>query len=636
MTEVVTSVTVAYRKDPSVAELIARAKELQGQGALQEAMRLLYRAHKAAPRNTDALAKLGGVLMTMGRPADALNCFDTLANLTPDDPAPLHDRCVALMAMNRAEEAVAGFDRILATHPGFVSAHYNRGASLSALGRVGEALVSYDQALKLDPKHVLALNNRGVALQALGRTPEAIQSLEQAIAIDPNCAPAYTNLSNSLRQQNRFEEALACCARALAIDPKNVVASNEQGVALGKLGRLEQAVEVFKRTIALDPKYVEAHENLFVVLTELGRTDEATLSIEEAIRLAPGRVRPYYNLTETRKISAGDPRIANMEAIAAQMDQLGLQARIEISFALGKTYADIKDYDRSFERLSQGCRLKRSITDYNEAGTLAMMGRAAKSFSSKLIKQKAGSGPDSKVPVFILGMPRSGTTLVEQILASHPQVYAAGEIEAFLSGMIQAAATNGGDDTPESFATMSSEQLAALGEDYLSRVTPMAPQAARIVDKSLQSFRFAGLIHLALPNARFIHLRRNPIDTCLSCFTKLFVSELPYTYDLGELGRYHGGYKKLMAHWRKVMPREALLEVQYEDLVADLETQARAIIAHVGLDWDPACLDFHQTDRPVRTASLMQVRQPIYSTAVNRWRAYEKHLGPLIEALDPA
>ena len=636
MTEVVTSVTVAYRNDPSVPELIARAKALHEKGALKDAMGLLYQAHKAAPRNAEVLTKLGGLLMTMGRPADALKCFDSLSILTPDDPAAPHDRCVALMALNRAKEAVAGFDRILAAHPGFVSAHYNRGASLAALGRPADALVSYDLALALDPKHVLALNNRGVALQALGRVPEAIQSLERAVAIDPNCAPAYTNLSNSLRQQNRFEEAMACCARALAIDPNNVVASNEQGVALGKLGRLEQAVDVFRRTIVLDPNYVEAHENLFVVLTELGRTDEATLSIEEAIRLAPGRVRPYYNLTETRKISPGDPRIANMEAIAAQMDQLGLAAKIEISFALGKTYADIKDYDRSFERLSQGCRLKRSITDYNEAGTLDMMSRAAKSFSAKLLKQKAGSGPASEVPVFILGMPRSGTTLVEQILASHPQVFAAGEIEAFLSGMISAAAASGSDDSPEAFAAMSPEQLAALGEDYLSRVTPMAPKAARIIDKSLQSFRFAGLIHMALPKARFIHLRRNPIDNCLSCFTKLFVSELPYTYDLGELGRYHGGYKKLMAHWRKVLPKQALLEVQYEDVVADLETQARAIVAHVGLEWDPACLAFHQTDRPVRTASLMQVRQPIYTTAVNRWRTYEKHLGPLIEALGPA
>ena len=633
MAEVVTPVTVAYRKDPTVQELIARAEELKGRGELDQAMRLLHRAHTAAPRNADVLAKLGALLMSMSRPADALKCFESLSSLRPEDPAPPHDRCVALMALGRTEEAIAGFDRLLAAHPGFVSAHYNRGASLSALGRMADALASYDRALQLDPKHVLSLNNRGVALQALGRTDEAIQSLERAIALDPKCAPAFTNLSNSLRQQNRFDEALACCARALAIDPKNVVASNEQGVSLGKLGRLEQAVEVFGRTIALDPNYVEAHENLFVVLTELGRTDEATLSIEEAIRLAPGRVRPYYNLTETRKISPGDPRIANMEAIGAQLDTLGLQAQIEICFALGKTYADIKDYDRSFERLSQGCRLKRSITDYNEAGTLDMMNRAAKAFSPRLIKQKAGSGPPSDVPVFILGMPRSGTTLVEQILASHPQVHAAGEIEAFLGGMIQAAAASGSDDSPEGFAAMSREQMAALGEDYLARVTPLAPTAARIVDKSLQSFRFAGLIHMALPNARFIHLSRNPIDTCLSCYTKLFVSELPYTYDLGELGRYQGGYKTLMAHWAKVLPRDALLEVQYEDVVADLETQARAIVAHVGLDWDPACLDFHQTDRPVRTASLMQVRQPIYSTAVNRWRAYEKHLGPLIEAL---
>ena len=629
----VTSVTVAYRNEPNVPDLLAQAETLQRRGALDGALSLLHQAHQGEPRNTQVLARLGNVLMGLKRPAEALSCYDRLCQLTPNEPSAHQDRCVALMSLGRTGEALAGFDRILAVHPTYVPALYNRGVTLANLGRLGEALASYDRVLELDPRHVQTLNNRGVALQAFGRVPEAIQNLDLAVSIDPRNTPALCNLANALRQLNRFEEALVCCERALAVDPNHVVASNERGVALGKLGRLEQAVAAFKRTLKLDPKHVEAHENLFVVLTELGRTEEATLSIEEAIRLAPGRVRPYYNLTETRKISPGDPRIANMEAIAAQMSQLGATAKIEICFSLGKTYADIGDYDRSFKWLSQGCGLKRELTDYDEASTLGMMERTAKAFDARLLARKAGSGVASRVPVFILGMPRSGTTLVEQILASHPEVYAAGEIEAFLSAMVQCSAAQGVPDTAEGFAGLSPAGLAELGEDYLKRVTPLAPEAARIVDKSLQSFRFAGLIHLALPNARFIHLRRNPIDNCLSCYTKLFVSDLPYTYDLGELGRYWKAYDRLMAHWRQVLPKETLLEVRYEDVVADLEAQARAIVSHVGLDWDPACLDFHQTDRPVRTASLMQVRQPIYSTAVGRWRAYEKHLGPLVEAL---
>jgi tetratricopeptide (TPR) repeat protein len=537
------------------------------------------------------------------------------------------------MALGRNAEALQGLQRITAARPKFAPAHYNKGVALATLGHTAQSLEAYEAALKLDPRHVLALNNRGVALQAMGRLGDAVQSFERAIQLDPRCAPAHCNLANAYRALNRFDDALACCDRALEVAPTYVTAVNERGVALGKLGRLEEAVEVFRQAIKLDAAYVEAHENLFVVLTELGRNDEAIGSIEEAIRLAPGRVRPYYNLTETRKMKAGDPRIANMEAIAAQIDKLGPAAQIEICFALGKTYADIGDYDRSFQRLSQGCRLKRAQTDYHEASTLEMLKRAAKCFPAKTLKNRSPAGAPSDSPVFILGMPRSGTTLVEQILASHPDVFAAGEIEAFLNAMIQSAARTGGSDTPEAFAVLPDEALKALGEDYLARTRPMAPDARRIVDKSLQSFRFAGLIHMALPNARFIHVKRDAVDTCLSCFTKLFVSELPYTYDLGELGRYYQGYEQLMAHWAKVMPKGALLEVRYEDVVDDLETQARRIVAHCGLEWDPACLDFHTTDRPVRTASLMQVRQPIYKSAVGRWKAYENHLGPLREAL---
>ena len=632
----VTSVTVAYRRDDDAKSLIARAAGLKAKGALDEAVQVLYRAHRAAPKNAEVLGPLAEALMALNRHADALTCYQRICELKPGDASAIHDRCVALMALGRPAEALTGFDALVAARPDFASAHYNRGVALASLGRQQDALASYDLALKLQPKHVLALNNRGVALQSLGRIGEAIQSLERAIAIDARCAPAHCNLANAMRALNRFEDALACCDRALAIEPHYVTAMNERGVALGKLGRLEQAVEVFRQTIGVDANYVEAHENLFVVLTELGRNDEAIGSIEEAIRLAPGRVRPYYNLTETRKIAPGDPRIPAMELIGSKMAELGPTAQIEICFALGKTYADTKDYDRSFEWLSKGCRLKRRATDYNEASTLEMLARAAKSFGPKTLASRPGAGAPSDSPVFILGMPRSGTTLVEQILASHSKVFAAGEIEAFLSAMVDSAVREGVADTPEGFSSLSAEALTALGEDYLARTRPLAPKAARIIDKSLQSFRFAGLIHMALPGAKFIHLRREPADVCLSCFTKLFVSDLPYTYDLGELGRYALAFERLMAHWAKVLPPETFLEVRYEDVVADLEGQARRIVKHVGLKWEAGCLEFHRTDRPVRTASLMQVRQPIYSTAVNRWKTYEKHLGPLFEALGRA
>ncbi len=628
-----TSVTAARRGAFDGEDPAAHGVELVRQGDLEAAVQALSAAVEARPEDADSLGRLGTVLMRLGRPADALACFDRLVGLRPDLVVPLHDRGVALNACRRPGEALACFDRILSEHPSFVPAHYNRALALGQLGRLADAVAAYERTVQLEPSHALAWNNRGVALQNLGRPRDALASYGRALQADARCAAAYANRAHALRELGRFEEAIADCDRAIEIEPDYPAALNERGISLGKLGRNEAALADFDRAIAANPQMVEAHENRFVVLTELGRTQEATGAIEQAIRLAPRRVRPYYNLTETRKIRPGDPCIAAMESIAEDMTGLSSAERIELNFSLGKAYADVGEPDRAFARLAEGCALKRAQIAYNEAGVLDIFERAARTFDSKLMRTNARAGDPSDLPVFILGMPRSGTTLSEQVLASHPRAAALGEIEAFLQAMVDTARIDGLADTPEGFAAMPQAGFRRLGERYLERVRPLAPDALRTIDKSLQSFRFAGLIQLALPHAKFIRVRREPLDTCLSCFSKLFVNDLPYTYDLGELGRYHAAFDRLMDHWAKVMPKGALLEVRYEELVADLEGQARRILAHCGLEWDPACLDFHRTERTIRTASVNQVRQPLYATSVGRWKAYEKHLGPLVEAL---
>jgi hypothetical protein len=272
--------------------------------------------------------------------------------------------------------------------------------------------------------------------------------------------------------------------------------------------------------------------------------------------------------------------------------------------------------------------------NYDEAAILGVLERTRSAFAGEMMRSHSGQGDPSDVPVFILGMPRSGTTLVEQILASHPKVFGAGEIPDFH----HAVAGFGGAVTealhsPEAAARISREQWRELGASYVGRIKAMAPAAERITNKVPENFRFVGLIHLALPKARIIHTRRDPVDTCLSCFSTLFAEDLPYTYDLAELGRYYRAYEALMAHWRSLSPPEVMLEVRYEEIVADLEGQARRILDHCGLEWDARCLAFHETVRPVHTASVTQVRQPIYKNAVQRWRRYERFLGPLLAEL---
>jgi hypothetical protein len=307
---------------------------------------------------------------------------------------------------------------------------------------------------------------------------------------------------------------------------------------------------------------------------------------------------------------------------------------MHLDFALGKAYADLKDHRRSFEHLLAGNAAKRATIGYDERAAFALFDRIEATFTRELMQAKAGGCDPSNMPIFIIGMPRSGTTLVEQIIANHPAVYGAGELQTFNNVLLTVRGPDGNSvPYPDFVPALDTDALRLIGAAYLAEVRKLAPGGKRITDKMPSNYYFAGLIKLALPNASIIHTLRDPVDTCISCFSKLFSAEQNHTYDLGELGRYYKRYERLMAHWRRVLPAGSILEVRYEDVVADLEKEGRRIVAHCGLSWHDDCLSFHKTDRPVRTASATQVRQPIYNSAVGRWRVYEQHLGPLLDAL---
>ncbi len=324
---------------------------------------------------------------------------------------------------------------------------------------------------------------------------------------------------------------------------------------------------------------------------------------------------------------AGDTRLAALESLAREERDLTDTQKIELHFALAKAYDDLARYDEAFAQLQAGNAIKRRLVSYDEAAVAAFFREIAAAFSPALIGERAGAGDPSDAPVFVVGMPRSGSTLVEQILASHPGVYGAGEL-LVMNDLIADL-----PDYPSGIASVSDAALRRFGRRYVEQVRAFAPGAKRIVDKLPANFRHLGMIHLALPNAKIVHVRRDPMDTCVSCYSKLFLDGLNFAYDLGELGRYYKMYEALMAHWRAVLPGHALLDVQYETLVGDFEAQARRIVAFCGLEWDARCLDFSRTERPVRTLSQAQVRQPLFASSIGRWRHYEKHLGPLIEAL---
>ena len=306
-----------------------------------------------------------------------------------------------------------------------------------------------------------------------------------------------------------------------------------------------------------------------------------------------------------------------------------------LHFALGKAYEDMKEYPKSLEHYTIGAKLKRAVLKYDEAEVFDFFDSIREVFSEDYFKNRPYEGLSSSLPLFIVGMPRSGSTLAEQIISSHPDVYGAGEIKVLssvLSNLRQKFPNL--PRFPKMATAMKPQQFAAVANGYLKELTAMSPTAVRVTDKLLTNYYFVGLINTLFPNAKIIHTMRNPVDTCLSAYSKLFKDDMPHSYDLAELGRYYKKYEELMEHWRHVLPQGVMLDVQYEDVIADAETNARKIIEFVGLPWNDACLNFHTSDRPVKTASVSQVRKPIYGSSVNRWERYGDGLKPLVDALN--
>ena len=610
-------------------------------GALDEAERLYRAVLAASPGHPDALRYLGLLQQERGQFADARQLLTAALEARPDD-APAWARLGAVHnVLGAPQEAVRAYDRALACDPRLVEAWNGRGNALMRLGGLEAALESYDGALALGPDHLPSLANRGVALRDLGRPLEALESYGRALKLRPDHVFTYNNRGVALMDLGRSAEAAASFERALELKPDYADAWNNRGKALAEADdplegarQVQDALASFDRAIALNPGHAEALDNKGVLLVELGRGEEAAAAFEGAVRLAPRAVRYYYHLTQARRLQPADPHLAALQALARGSDVLSLQDRIELDFALGDALDGLGDPAGAFARYAQGNALRRTQVPYDETAALAELEAIAQAFSAQAMARLAGKGDPSPAPVFVVGMPRSGTTLVEQILASRPGVFAAGETAAFPQA-VAAQTLAGGKPMafPAGLSRLPAKALRELGGRYVARLAAPAPDAVRAVDKRPDNFRFLGLIHLALPNARIIVVHRDPRDTCVSCFTKLFGAGAPYSFDLGELGRYHRAFDRLVSHWSEVLPQSALLEVRYEELVADMEGQARRILGHAGLETPRGPIDFHRTERRIRTASALQARQPIYASSVGRWRRYEPALGPLLESL---
>ena len=617
----------------AVQNLFDDARRHHQAGRLSEAERTYRQFLEVNPRQPDALYLLGIIADQSGRHAAAVNLIGQAIGLRGDVPVYHNSLGIALGGLGRFGEAATHYKRALTLKPDFVDAHFNLGNVLQEQGRLDEAIAHYQRAVALKPGYAEAHNNLGNSLKQQGKLDEAMAHYQRAIALKPDYAEAHSNLGRVFKEQSKFAKAMVHYQRALAFKPD----SAEIYLNMGNIFRLHskygEAMAYYQRALAFKPDIAETYYNLGIALRELGQFDEAQRAYERALELEPRNGWYYRQLFDGRRVVAGDRHLAAAEKLVEDMTSLPIEDQRELHFALGKAYDDLEQRERSFRHRLEGNALKRREFVYDEPVMLGFLDRIRTVFTAELMQNKRNLGNPSMVPIFIVGMPRSGTTLVEQILASHPKVFGAGELAEFNKVVTSIGMPNGALFFPEAVPALSAGQLRQIGTSYLDAVRAAAPGAERITDKMPTNFRFVGLIHLALPNARIIHMRRDPVDTCLSCFSLLFAGDHPYCYDLGELGRYYRAYETLMEHWRRVLPVGVMLDVQYEEVVADVERQARQIVAYCGLEWDDACLVFHKTQRPIRTASVTQVRQPIYRTSVGRWRPYQHLLQPLIKEL---
>jgi len=680
--EAVASYRRALQIDPDFAQAHNNlGNALRGLGQLEEAVPSLRRAVQIKPQFAEAHNNLGNALRDLLQSQAAVTCYSRALEISPGFAEAHSNLGNALLDLGRLEDATASYRRAVEIQPRYAEGHNNLGNALRALGRLDEAVTSCRRALQINTQFAEAHNNLGNALREQRQLHDAVASYRRAIDINPDFAEAHCNLGsalldlwqldyalasyrralqlkpdyaeahaklgNVLMHLWRLDEAVASCRQALALKPDYAEAHHHLGNALLDLGQFDDAQGCYRRALMLKPDFAELHNSLAAALRLQGRAAEAEVSCRRALELKPDLAAALTLLAELRsdqgrfaeaeqlyrraavlepRLPAAWANIARLRTMTAadapwlieaqRATDAGLAPRQEVHlrYAMGKYCDDLQDFERAFCNYQRANELTRLHRPKHERTLLSRaVDRITQSYDKEWLRQTRIDPIASSLPVFVVGMPRSGTTLAEQILASHPSVFGAGELP-FWSDASSAQDASAG--------TPAHEYLRLLGE--------LSPGALRVVDKMPGNFLRLGLIHAALPNARIVHMRRNPMDTCLSIYFQDFAAAHSYANDLEDLACTYSEYWRLMKHWQSTLPRQVLLDVSYEGLVTDQEGWSRKMLEFIGLPWDSRCLDFQQTDRTVITASKWQVRQKISNSSVARWRNYEKFIAPLL------
>lgn len=649
-----------------VQSLAEQALTLLNQRRLGEALRLYEQICNTDAGNADAWLKRGVINSMLNQPDKAIDCCTRAVTLLPDSVDARTSLANVLLQSGRWTDAAEQCEKMVHMDPGSATAWFMLGRSRAEQDRLQEAADAYRKALQIKPDLALASHGLGFALHRQGQWTQAIGHFRHALQLNPKMAQAHWGLGMSLQKLGNLQEALHHYQQAIKLNPKHAEARLGIGMTLSLMGKQDLAVASLSEAIKLKPGYVDAYISLAATLLPLGRQDEAQQLVEKVLQLQPDnaeaislattidqhkgdidkahkRLKPLIEAglnevnvalayaTICNSIGETDNGIRLLEQQLEKGQTLTASGRRNVHFNLGKLYDSSKDYARAFEHYQKGNALKE--TEFDPRLRDAEVDTAIATYTPDLMASLPRSRIQSDRPVFVVGMPRSGTSLIEQILASHPAVFGAGELNYVIQMAASLQSTLGKAQAyPQCLPALTQQEIDRLAQHYLDQIAELSPDAARVVDKMPGNFMHLGFIELLFPGARIIHSMRDPLDTCLSCYFQDFSRSHPYSYDFAQLGAFYKSYERIMQHWRKVL-RIPMIEMQYEDLISDQEGASRRIVDFCGLEWNDQCYNFHETQRYVATASYDQVRRPIYSSSVSRWKNYAEFLDPLREAL---
>ncbi len=610
----------------SVDHLRLLARALAMQSRTTEAEVLLRRAIALAPTGAPLHEDLGSVLAGERRFEEAISCFRAALALDPRLPHAGRKLGQALAALGKGKEADAALEA-------WFGQDFGRAQLAVALdhlraGRREDAIVTLRNVLRLEPDNVDALHALAEAYAGDSERASDIEALLRRVtALAPAHVSAWVLLGSLLHENERPAEAIECYRHAVDLEPGNAVAWAGLGANYAQISDMDRSAAAYARSLELDPVRPGIHMSHAHALKSLGRQEEALREYRTAIAQKPEFGEAYWSMANLKVFRFEPADVAAMEA-QLEREDLPESTVVHFHFALGKAYEDAGDYDRAWEHYHCGNLRQRPLVYHDPVGFESRHEKIAEIFSREFIASHGAAGFESDAPIFIVGLPRSGSTLIEQILASHSQVEGTQELPVL--GEIAVATGRYRRDRaefPETLRLLRDQDFRAYGRQYIDETRIYrATQRPRFTDKLPNNFSFVGFAHLILPNARIINARRHPLDSCLGNYKQLFGKGQNFTYDVHELGLYYRQYHETMKHWHRVLPGK-VLDVHYEEMVGDFEAQVRRILAHCGLPFEEACLRFHETERAVRTASSEQVRQPLYTRALGTWRRYQRHLG---------